>query len=328
ADGGGEEEYRCHVDSALQEAQKELGLPSTPEAQPGPMGWGSAGELVKNFHPVPWVICRIVRTVFGRADRMGNALPSLFHPLDRLLFQAVSDPVLGGDFADGEEVAEVTVTKAIEQMGLDVAGAICFVHAVCRRLTQSLPERIAQALLDDALLRTKIGFLIGQTAPRFDAGRGMLAGFSGRSGLAILIASGTTEAAQDALRLMAQGVEIRDVGLRVYGCEPLQVSALTLAIAGCNREAAFGIASFGISTRSRDLVPGSEAARWLAAFSLTEHLRMGNRDRIEPFMWNELGLDQSKSLREDLMKRVRLVQRRGHGWQWMTWPQLMMEAQR
>lgn len=321
ADFSDEEEYQRHIEEEIREASAAL----SPEDRGKDIGksWRYASQIIQDFNPVPWVIWRIVRGVYGRVGRLNSIGAGVYIPVDRLVYRTLKDPTLGGDYAGDSDHQDVPLDEAIDAIGDDVASAVCLVHAVCRRIQNSLADRVSAPLIEDALLRAKIGYYLGSCAKTFGRGRGMLAGFSGRSGLTILIASGTTEKAKEALMLMARGVDIRNVGLKVYDCEPLQVSALALTASGCNREAAFGTASYSNATTRKELEKGSEATRWLAAFIVTENIRMGTSELIPDEQWNALGLEDEGS-REEVLKHGRLLQRRGHGWDWMAQSQSAM----
>lgn len=317
-----EEEYQQHVEAELEEAREVLSADG--HQRDVGRSWRYASKIVTDFKPVPWVVWRIVRGVYGRVGRIGTIGAGSYISLDRLIYRALKDPTLGGEYAADKSQGDVPLDEAIDALGDDVAAAVCLVHAVCRRIQTTLADRVAAPLVEDALLRAKIGYYLGAVAKSFGKGRGILAGFSGRSGLTILIASGASEKAQEALLLMARGVDIRNVGLKVYDCEPLQVSALTLTAAGCNREAAFGTASYSNATTRAELEKDSEAMKWLAAFIITEHIRMGSSDQIEDEQWEALEL-HDRAAREEVLKHGRLLQRRGHGWDWIAQSQSKMD---
>ncbi|MCB0345741.1 MAG: hypothetical protein KDD66_11535 [Bdellovibrionales bacterium] len=319
-----EAEYERHVGEEIREASEALGQDGR-DREIG-QSWKFASKIIQEFKPVPWVIWRIVRGVYGRVGRLNSIGAGAYISIDRLIYRALKDPTLGGEYSNDSDHQDVPLDEAIDALGDDVSAAVCLVHAVSRRIQNSLADKVSAPLIEDAMLRAKIGFYLGAAAKNFGKGRGMLAGFSGRSGLTILIASGTTEKAQEALLLMARGVDIRNVGLKVYDCEPLQVSALALTAAGCNREAAFGTASYSNATTRAEISPESEAARWLAAFVITENIRMGTAELIEDEHWGVLGLSSAAS-REEVLKHSRLLQRRGHGWDWMARSQSEMSQE-
>jgi hypothetical protein len=75
-----------------------------------------------------------------------------------------------------------------------------------------------------------------------------------------------------------------------------------------------GIAAYNDEQGS--LIPGSEQHRWLALFSIIEKVRMGRQDEISDEHWRTLEYDPAA--KNELFTRVQLVQRRGHGWRWVT----------
>lgn len=169
--------------------------------------------------------------------------------------------------------------------------------------------------MDDALLRCEIGYLVGERVPTFGAGRGMLAGFAGRCGLAILIACGTLDQARKALELLAGGSEIKNVGLNVYGCDPLQVSAMTLSAAGCGRDAAFGTVRYA-SPEAMLLTENQEQFQWLSAFTVVEKVRIGREREVDEKYWEALGFVLGQD-RGDLVEVAESLARKGHSFSWI-----------
>lgn len=281
----------------------------------GPEGraWRVATSMVNRFKPVPWLLWTIIRGVYGRSGEIGSPDPMSFSPVEKLLLNAVRDRTLGK-----KELPErISLSDAVKLLGTDVAGSLCYIHAVSRRVGSVLNEKVARPIIDDALLRTFIGYQAGLHSKVAGAGRGMIAGFSGRSGLAIQIASGTLEQAQKALAGLASGVEISKVCTDIYGCDPLKVAALSLIAGGCSRDVAYGIAAY--SSKRNDVVPGTEQFMWLSLFSLIEALRMSRSEQVSEVTWKELGYDPAA--RAALVDVITQAQRRGHGWRWITQPQ-------
>lgn len=306
-----EDEYEQTVDQDVRDAGKLLAGEVDAFEGPGGASWQAATDIVNRVRPVPWLLWVLIRSVYGKSGELGSPDPVAFWAVGNLMKRAAADQTLGSG-KKGEEKTR-SLTKAVRTIGLDVAGTLCFMHAVCRRVSGSLPERVWRPLLDDALLRAHIGFLSGEFSPVFSPGRGMLAGFSGRCGLAIQIAAGTSAQAEKALAGLASGIEIGEVCEDVYGCDPLQVAALALIGGGCNRDIALGVAAFGRG--HGEVVQGSEQHLWFSAFSVVEHMRMGSGDAIGDAEWRALAYDPAK--KEALAAEVQLVQRRGHGWRWV-----------
>lgn len=299
--------------ASTQSAQRELRLKS----------WEVANHLVQDFRPVPWIVWKLIRSVLGKPGRVGEILPVAFDAVDKLVYQAARDKTLGKALGDeASEAGNLPLTKVIGAIGGDVAVAVCFIHCCCRRVALRLHERVWKPILDDALLRARIGYHLGAAAPGFGAGRGMLAGFAGRLGLAIQISSGDLAKAQQALEALAKGIEISEVGLETYGCDPLQVSALSLTAAGCSRDAALGTASYSMGADTQ-LDRGSEEFKWFAAFSIVEMLRIGREKDITSEMWGALKVSGESKI--ELVQNTKSAQRRGSGWQWMTLPLLAGE---
>lgn len=319
--------------------------------------WRVASRIVNRFKPVPRLVWVIIRAVYGRTGSNHKIDPMVFTDVEPLIMRAAKDKTLStsqppppqsaapgaprqksvimsranmasieaANAAAGEpeEVEIKNLEHAVSILGPDVAASVCFIHAVCRRVANSVAEKVWRPILDDALLRAHMGYLTGKNSRIFGPGRGMMAGFCGRSGLAILIGSGSVEQAQSALGGLAAGVEIGEICTKVYGCNPLQVAAMAAVSAGFARDIAVGVGSY--SAEDSAVVSGSEQDRWLAAFSIVENLRMNRKDEIDPNSW--LVLAYSEAQKADLMRKIQNVQRKGHGWGWLTKPQLTAESE-
>ncbi len=272
--------------------------------------WAVARQMVQRFQPVPWFIWRLNNFVLGRPGEVNPVSEGLVLGLRRLLFAAASDPF----FTDRSKVNNLKV--ALEVLPSDVIAAVSVIHAICRRLAACQFERIWRPVLDDALLRAQIGYLVGSKNPSFGGGRGMLAGFAGRSGLTVLIAGGDLDQARRALELLATGADIGQVGLTIYGCDPLQVSAMILSASGCGRDAASGTVGYAVNSHS--IVADTPAQlNWFAAFSIVELSRMGRDSEIDIGLWNALGYNLGDD-RGKFIDRTKTMIRRGHTLSWIV----------
>lgn len=283
---------------------------------PSGKGWEIAAAMVSRFRPVPRLLWPMINNVFGRAKEIGRPDPIIFATISPLIHRASQDKIL---FPAGAGKTALTLAEAVGALKPDVVAAICFCHAICRRVSAILADRVYRPILDDALLRARIGFHVGQYSSIAGSGRGMLAGFAGRCGLVIQLALGDVHQTQRALTTMASGGNMSEVCSRVFGCDPLEVAALALISAGCSREIALGIASFSAKTPTT-LEPTSDRYRWLVLFSIIENLRLGTIDELPEEYWAELQI--ASSAKDELLHVVEQTQRRGHNWSWLTQAQL------
>ena len=144
----------------------------------------------------------------------------------------------------------------------------------------------------------------------------MLAGFSSRSGLILLLSSDEIEKAQMVLEDIATGESMSQAAAKVYGCDPMHVSAMLVSAAGCSADAASGIVPSS-SADSISLVKSGEQLRWLSVLALCEALRQGEAEDISERYWEALNLGHP-GRRTILMDEVRKLSRRGHGWSWIV----------
>lgn len=302
--------FEIELERTLKQTENEvLGLKNVISGPDQTVSWQKAREVVQAFRPVPWFIWRISNYVLGTPGQMNSLNEGFVLGLRRLLFAAASDPILGS----GDKVNDLR--KALKIVPPDVIAAVSVIHGVCRRLATRQFERIWRPILEDAILRCQIGWNVGSFQGSFGSGRGMLAGFASRSGLAILLSTGDLDQARKALESLASGKEISEVGLQIYQCDPLQVSAMMLSAAGCGRDASFGTVSYAFKDTEK-VVENDEQLRWLAAFSVTENIRMGKVDSVPAKFWEVLGI--SESGKKDLLDITKRIIRRGHGWNWIV----------
>ena len=226
--------------------------------------WNVASGIVKRVKPVPWIFWVMIRTVYGRSridagkGQKSSADPMTFSILENLIMRAVQD----SELAQGVDSKTIkNLTGAVNVLGIEVTASLCFIHSVCMRVSRSLNDRMYRAIIDDALIRARLGVLLGTGSKSLGIGKPLLAGFAGRAGLAVQLASGTEQQARKALNSLASGKDISKMGFDVYGCDPLQVAALTLIAAGCHQEIAFGVASFSLPSSVEEM--NKEQLLWL-----------------------------------------------------------------
>lgn len=302
--------FAVEVERTLSRTESEVILGQPELSSEEVHAWRTATGIVKQLQPVPWFIWRLSNFVFAGTRSNTRISEGFVLGLRRLLFAAASDPLLG----KGEKVNNMRV--ALDVLAPDVIAAVSIIHAVCRKLSSRGLERIWRPILDDALLRARLGFWVGCEEKSFGSGRGMLAGFSGRGGLAILLATGTPEQAKLALELLASGEEIGSVGYEVYQCHPVQVSAMLLSICGVGCDAAFGTAAY-VANQGPQRLSSHEQKQWLSTFTIIELVRTNRIDSISEDDWAILGHTEAaarKELKDEALKAIR----RGHGWSWLS----------
>lgn len=269
-----------------------------------------ARRVVSDFRPVSEVIWRLAHATLGKSGSIQAVSDGQVFGLKKLLIRTASDPCLG----DGSTVS--SSRAALKAVAPDVVAAVSVMYAFCRRLGNQDHQAIVAPLLEDGLLRSRLGFEAGAREPTFGSGRGMLAGFVGRAGMAIILSTGTREQAQAALTAMAGGQSLRALSRDIYRLDALFVSALLLSISGCGREAAYGILAADSDKLQLDPNASAESNCWMAAYALIEHLRSAKSEQVPPFIWETLGFHALED-QEVMLGACKKVLRRGHGWHWL-----------
>jgi hypothetical protein len=303
--GGDEKGFEAELTTSLIETERQLALQTSRSL--ALESWRSSRHIVQGFKPVPWFIWRISNYVMGQPEQVRPLSEGLVLGLRRLIFAAASDPFIGA----GQKVNNIH--KALNVLPSDVIAAIAVLHAVCRKLSPMPHAQIWRPVLDEAIIRARLAWMLGATSLQFGRGRAMLSGFSTRSGLAVLIATGDDRQAHQALEGMASGVSAKDLGLSIYGSDPAQISSMLLSAAGCGRAASYGIIINSISDVPETKKQKSEL-KWYSSYSIIESLRAGKE--IDPSLWAILNLDPIQ-VEEKLRQEARTVLRRGHGWNWL-----------
>lgn len=303
------EAFSKEVQETLKNTQQEvIGLTKASADPQAQNSWVAARELIERFQPVPWFIWRLSNFVLGKPGKIGKVNEGLVLGLRRLLFAAASDATLG----KGEKINDMRA--ALKTLTSDSIAAISVIHAVSRKIGHSPSERIYRPLLDDAIVRAKIGYHVGKHSENFGAGRGMLAGFAGRAGLVIEVVSGATGQAKNALDELATGASIGEIGLKIYGCDPLQVSAMLLSACGCGKDSAFGVVRYSLGSQE---TANEEQQRWFSAFTVVESVRQQKIGNVTEEHWQRLSID-TRAKRDDLVDQTKKIVRRGHEWNWVV----------
>lgn len=271
--------------------------------------WLNARKKIEQFRPVPWFIWRLSLSAFSSNQK--SLSEGMVLGLRRLLFAAASDPLLGV----GAKVN--TTKKALSVLQPQTVAAVAIIHSVCRRLKSFPHERIWKPLVDEALVNAQIGLLVGKGATDFGLGRGMLAGFSLEIGMAVLIATGDEERAAAALDRLSNGEKPREVGASLYGAEPLQISAMLLAAAGCGQDASAGVGAIEQKVSGPSLEQsGTGALAWRVCSEIVAALRTNALASIDEndliaFGFGNLGA------RSQLVQKAIQVSRSGHELGWL-----------
>jgi hypothetical protein len=273
--------------------------------------WSIASKVVRKVKPIPWIFWVMIRSVYGSSRVKIQPDPMMFSVVENMLARSLDDKYLT---KNQSSISAKGTTGRVNMLGYESVASLCFIHSICMRVSKNINDRIYRAIIDDALIRARLGCIIGLNSSYLDIGRPMLAGFAGRAGLAVQLASGTDDQARKALSGLATGKDISKMGIEVYGCDPLQVAALTLVAAGCSKNIAFGISAFSLPPSLSE--PNPELDLWLNMFSAVEYLRMNKLEMITEECWTSLGLDSAAS--EAVINCGQNLFRTGHDFGWIT----------
>jgi hypothetical protein len=226
---------------------------------------------------------------------------------------------IGQDSILGLGQAKVSSNEVVTSVASDIIAATAIIYAVSRRL-QAMPfVQLWGPMLDESLLRANLGFCVGQMSENFGIGRAMLAGFAGRIGMVVLIASGDESQAEQAVSRLARKASLSETAREVYGCDQAHVSAMLLSAAGCSKDAILGIGAFGLSKRAQ-VGLDSYSELWLSALTIIEHVLDSSTFLIDEKTWIVLGFDEAGE-REELVKISKTLKLSGHPWQWLAHPE-------
>lgn len=214
-------------------------LPDEGQLSVSEASWARAQEIVGAVQPVIDPIRQICQTTIGHPDKINKLLEGAIIPLRRIVVACGQDSILGEGVAGRD--APPSARDVVESLPSDVIAAALVVHSVGRRLKGRFMNGIAGAFLEEALTRAAMGFVIGKVVDRFGAGRAMLAGFSSRAGLAMIVTEGSDEQAAALLERLQGAESLQDACLNIYQVDPLHVGALVLLAAGCGTSACLGI---------------------------------------------------------------------------------------
>jgi hypothetical protein len=272
--------------------------------------WTIADQLVGEFNPISWSLWRLIGFIMSRGVRINSVPPGMLLGYLRFLKLVGGDPVLG------TSVELNTTALAAQHLKSDIIAATLFIHSISCHLHPRPLKKIWGGMLDDSLLRARIGLELGKHASDFGSGRCLIAGFAGRAGLIVLIATGTHQQAARTLQSLARGGDIVQTGLDVYSIHPFHVIAHIMLRGGLGMDSAVGVLSFGNSA----FVPSNDLQlQWRAVSRIIETARTSTYDRLTAEDWERASLlDPDK--RDDFKDQAKLILRKGHGWLWITEP--------
>jgi hypothetical protein len=269
--------------------------------------WEIATSLVTEIKPIPWSVWRIASFVFGSYGRINTPPEGMFLGYQNFLSTLNKDPEFGTEFK------ELNPLEIPSKISVDVVISTLIMYSVCRKLSHLPLKRIWSTMLDDALIRARIGGSLASYSSNFGVGRGLLAGFSGRMGIVLLLATGNHQKAARTLQLLADGQTLRTVGIDIFGVDPLHVSAVTLLSAGFGLDAACGIVAFNTPSL---VATNTIQEEWQSAFSIVEHSRLGQFGKISEKNWNTFGLT-SHEKKDEFRRQVNNYSRKGHLFEWL-----------
>ena len=291
----------------LNEALRMAGQASNAIA--GEKAWLIARNKIERFKPLPWFLWRLSKAVFSKPPGHEDINEGMLLGLRRLVFAAASDPVLGS----GTKINNLK--KALEVLSPDVIAAVAVMHSVSKRLMTHGHESVWRSMLDDALISAQAGFELGGISRHVGKGRAMLSGFALNIGLAILIATGDQKQSQEMLEAISTGKDMKDAGMLVYGCEPLQISSVLLASCGCGPDAAAGLVQNNLDVDGMIDLKRSVSI-WAASYKAIEILtKSRDKGSINDYL-DLLGTDSDK--REQLFDKSVKITRSGHSWEWIS----------
>lgn len=302
------EALNAQLESSLEKARDDLLNLCRNSSERESAAWQLASEIVASFKPVPWFIWRLTNYVFSSASK--RELPEGFVlGLRRLLFATASDELFGC----GEKIN--SLKQSLLVLTPELIGSVSGVHSICRKLAGKGLERFWRPVLDESLLRSRIGYLTGLHQSEFGGGRGLLAGFMGHVGLAILIATGDEGRAGAVIDDLSQGRDVGEICQELYGCHPLHVGGMLLSAIGCGGNACFGVVAF-LSSTPLDIVSNYEQRHWLASLTIIEAVRNGTLEAVHDDHWQVLNID-NRERREQILKASRPYVRVDHGLHWL-----------
>lgn len=287
-------------------------LPEETQSPFSEASWARAQEVVAAIQPIITPIRHICQTTLGDPSKINGLLEGAIIPLRRIVLACGHDSILAEDAREHD--APLSVRQVLENLPSDVIAAALVVHSVGRRLRGRFKVGMAGAFIEEALTRAAMGLVVGKILERFGAGRAMLAGFSSRAGMAMIVAEGSDTQAMMLLEKFYSSESLQDACLDIYRVDPLHVGALLLLAAGCGSGACMGIVGCSMS----DSVPPSDDNQllWWAVHLLIDQIATKHFKDIPDIVWETLGF-KSLNERQDVYDLMQAVAVRGNGWLWL-----------
>src|SRR5690606_24798089 len=129
--------------------------------------WVIATDIVKKVRPVPWAFWVLIRSVWGEKNPDKISIDSSRSTgVESLILKAVEDKEL----LIAPLVKTTQYAECFRALGPQTIASLCFIHAVCKRVSLGLQERVFKAIIEDALLRARLGVVLSQFSPKLSIG--------------------------------------------------------------------------------------------------------------------------------------------------------------
>ena len=280
--------------------------------------WKQALKVVHNNLPRPSIIWRLIQsswsgTLASQSEFMKILSCSALNMRALLRAAELEQP-------DTQAVAE-DVQQAVNFLGPRYAVIVLAINHTCMSILHSKPPPVWRRVFRDMMTDVELGYKLGARTSELGLESGMLIGFAHGAGLGLLLANDAKGFKK--WHSMTGGYQNRDLALKIFGCEPYQVSAFLVQHLGFGTDVALGTAVGTGGLNPSFLNLDREVLKWKAAFQWIEALKEGRgfpRDMEMRTYFSELippkSRDDKNTALEVLYTEVAKLRREGSSWMW------------
>jgi|GEM_PF-1446634 len=232
--------------------------------------WSYALEIVKSTLDIPTALPPLIKNCWSGLYKTPDFMHAIGFPgwAPRSLMQAANLLI-----EDGNGSVE-DVERAVEALGVRLAGVVVAVNFVCRAALMKRPTTELWApLFRETMTAIEVGYHFGSIAPEIGVEGGILLGFSNNAGLTVLLANDPLIFGEWLAGRHAHDAHQR--AIKTFGCEPYQVGALALQQLGFGPEIALAAALANGSLHHELIEVSPMVSTWKAGVNWVQALTRG-----------------------------------------------------
>lgn len=233
--------------------------------------WNVASETVQHSAHIPDSLPHLIRGCWNNIYTTDDFLRLAAHPEFKL------DAIIHAAHIETDDaLSSLHLREAVDKLGVKAASLILGINSICKVTLNAGPaNKVWTPLFREMMSEVEIGYHLGLCADSLGHDHGMLVGFSRLAGLIILLTAHPKGFSE--WLAVSQSDSSHTEALRLFGCEPYQVSAILMQHLGLGPEAALATAFIHGNIQFQAIEKHSDFSSWSAAHHWIKALKDGHK---------------------------------------------------